>query len=181
MENKKADIEQLLRLLYDNFKTYFNDGNIIVSGSVLYEKLGLIKEKSSWTDLDISINTGEYGDKILDEMITFFEKSRRYRMTIQEEEPRRGTVKTPFGLLDIFREDFTPYTPIDLEILPDVHLTYHGEERILEILVDCYYLFLYDSNINQCVKMGNTIREIYPNIKTDIQDKELVKKLKTIL
>ncbi len=181
IEYKKTKFNSIIKILYDNFTDYFINGDVIITGSISYIKLGIIKQKNP-SDLDIAIISGEYGDKILYEIINFFKEQYKYEITIREIKELRALIKTPCGYIDIFRNDYdNKINSTEIEIIDGVKTKYYGHEWILNILLDKYMWFMNKNIQLRVLKIKNTINEIYNLINKEELSIELTNKIKEII
>lgn len=189
LQMKKGRIESLVQLLYDNFTEYFQSGDLFVTGSILYEKMGLISSRNSWKDLDIVIAVGPNKDDIVNEMIDFFSGRTGCTVNLSDWENLCAGIRTPLGFIDMFRdEDVSSYSFELIEIIDGVFSADYGVERILNVLVRFYHIFDSDTyEINhsrkQQKKFRDTLLEMYFNViaqNLDIDD-ELRNEIREII
>jgi hypothetical protein len=181
IEYKKTKFNSIIKILYDNFIEYFINGDLIITGSISYIKLGIMKQKNP-SDLDIDIISGEHGDKILYEIINFFKEQYKYEIIMRDMKELRALIKTPYGYIDIFRNDFNnKKNLIEIEIIDGVKTKYYGHEWILNILIDKYIWFIDRDIQSKVLKFKNTINEIYSLINKEELSTELTDKIKEII
>ena len=183
---KKENVDKLLKIIYDKFNQYFISGDLIISGSLSYIALNLIENKPI-KDIDIAIISGENGDIIINEIIQFFQNQSGTTVMIRDWNELRAVIQTPYGMIDIFRDDFhNKINGIDVEIINGVYSKYNGHEWILRILLNKYYWFLNHQNDSahceqQRIKFMELIKKIYQNVKLTLDDIELIGEIEGIV
>lgn len=167
------DFEYLIRLLYDNFKEYFDNGDIIFCGSLIYDKLNLYN-KDELKDIDISIVSGEYGDKIIEEIHQFIleQEFRKKYYVRQWDDGLRGLVVTQYGMIDIFRGISSSKGEL-IEIIDGVKTKIFDTEYYLKDLYKRFKYNLKERNINQMLKFKDMMFTVYHNNKDKVNDKSL--------
>lgn len=133
-ETRKDNIELLIKKIYNKFEKYFNSGEIIISGSNYYTKIGY-PEEPSYNDIDIIIIDGR--DDIFNEFIEYFDDGKNIIKTevtdrIKGYDQLIGTIKTEYFYIDLFRDDFKNNLK-SFEILPGIFTDYHCNEKFVEI------------------------------------------------
>ena len=186
VNQKRKICEDYVRLLYNNLTEHFISGDIIITGSVYYEKVGLIDGHNDWKDLDISVNTGERGDIILNELINFFSGMSGCS---QYNSNNTLCIKTSDIVIDVFREDFAEYNGNLFEIFKDIYSMDYGLKKVITSILYVYDWF--DENKldtaygrKKMNKIKDMLRMIYFNKHheiNNINDVHLINKLKEII
>ncbi len=183
-EYKKHKFDEVIKLLYNNFTDYFKSGDITITGSISYVKLGLIEPKYP-KDLDLAIISGEYGDNIIYKLTDFLREQQDYKVTMRYWDEVSAYIKTPYGFIDILR-DYRIYgeNPIDLEIIDGVITKYHGHNWILNILIYKYKWFSQQDQTKgnfkvQTIKFKNLIYELYDITKNELND-DIINKINNL-
>ncbi len=178
------DLHFLLHVMYENFEKYFKTGDMIFTGSIVYDKVGLYK-KDVFKDVDISIISGENGDKIINEIKDFFTTNQFvFKLKYEErdwDDGLRGLVITNHGLIDIFRGIGDKQKSETIEVAPNIFTKYYGHTYYVN---DVYDKFVYHSkqhNKEQSNKFMNMMFKMYQSHKDEIHDEVLIYKIEYTL
>ena len=171
------NIRILINILYDKFRKYFESGDMIITGSIVYNKIGLYK-KNEIKDLDISIIDGDYGDTIINEVKDFFSNN-KFDFNVEYTERKwnklRGICVTDYGVIDIFRNDHNnKEEESTIEILPNIYTKYYGHNWIVDVLCKSYDYHSKQNTENskrQKDKFYNMLSSIYNNYYYDLDIK----------
>jgi hypothetical protein len=179
------NIKYLIHLMYDNFKKYFDTGDMIFTGSIVYDKIDLY-HKEETKDVDISIISGHKGDQIMNEIKNFFLKNDfdfRLKYYVRDwEDGLRGMCLTQYGLIDFLRNTHNnKQNESIVEILPSIYTKYYGHEYIINIIYNCYMYNKKENKVNQYKKFYDMLIHMYNNKKEYIKNKELDVKIKFLI
>jgi len=133
-EFRKEKIEELVKEIYDKFQKYFISGDIIISGSLFYRKIGY-PEPMSYNDIDLIIIDEK--DDIFYEIINYFDNGINIIKTEITDRvlgyPQLiGSIKTEYIYIDLFRNNFKK-NKSSIEIIPGVITNYHSNEAFVDI------------------------------------------------
>jgi len=159
MKNNIKKGEELIYIIYDNFKSYFELGDIIVDGSYFYRLLNL-PINITYKDIDLVVDSDKSKDYIVEEIFDFFRNS-KYKYDTEVSFIKRFDsglnaclVFDDYPPIDILRSDFTN-NGSSIEILPGVYSKHQSTENLTEI----YNKHLKNININNI--MDNDRKEYY--------------------
>jgi uncharacterized protein (UPF0248 family) len=144
--------KKLIKLLYYNFKEYFESGDIIFTGSIVYYKLGLI-DKNNFSDIDISIIEGKYGDMIVNKIKYYFENN-NFDFNVNYIERNwdnlKGICITDYGLIDILRgKKGDDKSILDINLFDDIETKYYGLEFEINNIINCLLYNINKDNENR--------------------------------
>jgi len=120
---------EVMKLLYNDFKHYFDDGKILISGSYYYTTLNCPVE-SEFKDIDLIIDERKEYDYILKEMIEFYGNDGQ--LTRWEGEGLTGFINIKNYGVDLLRNDFSDNLP-PFEIIPGVFTYRQSDSRMLKV------------------------------------------------
>jgi hypothetical protein len=135
-------LKYIIKILFNELKKYIDSGEIIFTGSFVYNKIGLTNKKH-FKDIDIAINNGENGDYIsnLIVLILYNIELNEYRKIFNEKYKNKITINNKLVknfkqilLIDVFRSDhpkFDEKKHTKLYIFDDVYTIYFGHEFYL--------------------------------------------------
>lgn len=183
----------LLSLIYNNFKKYFETGDLVITGSYLYNKINFFK-KDDISDIDISILKSNNTKKILNELIVFFSKQYDI-MAVYIDCPiydKLGTIYTKRGIIDIVTGDHNNQNnETTVELMTNVYTKFYGFEWIVYISyrnIKYMYNDLEKENVDNIEYKYKTIEKYieYINIIMNrdgfkFKDKELESNVKKLL
>ena len=122
-----------IKILYNNFQKYFESGDIIISGSFFYKKLGCLIE-TDYKDVDIIIDNNISNDYILYEIQDFFKSNYEIISTfIERYDGLIGCIHAD-GLvpIDLLRNDFSENIS-NIEIIPGVFTNYRPYYKMVDV------------------------------------------------
>jgi hypothetical protein len=135
-------LKYIIKILFNELKKYIDSGEIIFTGSFVYNKIGLTNKKH-FKDIDIAINNGENGDYIsnLIVLILYNIELNEYRKIFNEKYKNKITINNKLVKnfkqilsIDVFRSDhpkFDEKKHTKLYIFDDVYTIYFGHEFYL--------------------------------------------------
>lgn len=158
MEFKSRLLEYLITEIFNYFNVYVDSGDLIFTGSIIYDRLDIIKKKY-FNDIDISINLNENGNNILKSFNQFlsnielenFNKEYNIKFKSKLLIDNKELDFHNIIVIDTFRnnhpENSNEYN--DIEIFPNVYSKYFGHEWNLSKIYKSYLII---KNIDNEVK-----------------------------
>lgn len=141
---KEIDIKKLTSVLYNNFTELFNSGIIVISGSVVYNALGLI-ERTEYHDLDINIKNGnKLGDDFVLNFKEFAENCSELRfLSTYVRDNLSATARFAEGSIDMYRPEWDDSDLLGTcEVLPGVYTQYMSDDYMLKNILRTYTLIV---------------------------------------
>ncbi len=127
-EKKYELLESYITSLYENFKDHFDSGDLIFTGGVVNNILGIDK-KNSYKDLDICIIKGDKGDLIENEIIEYLQNSTFEGIVRIPKNKSRNVMFVNKSLcIDFFRNEHPKQLSQDVEIRPGIITKFFGHE-----------------------------------------------------
>lgn len=149
-EESARRIKELITNFYNNYKEFFDSGLIVISGSVVYNTLGLVK-KDIFKDLDLNIKCGVDGDNFMLKLKDLKENEKIGNITLMYSNVRddlSGVVYFDVGLIDLYRDNWDDSDVIGTcEVLPGVYTNYLSADHMTKNILKTYtYLKNYKDN-----------------------------------
>lgn len=137
---------EIIRTVYKDFKTYFEEGKIIVGGSFYYGSLGY---PSDYKDVDFIIDSKKKYDYIVEEIYNhYLYEGRGWISQFQ------GNLCAGLDMIeihvDIIRNDFTDNLS-PFEIIPGVWTHRQSNKKLIEVY-DTFIDFIENMKINENVQ-----------------------------
>jgi hypothetical protein len=163
VDNRIQIGEKAINLIYENFPRYFENGEIIIGGSFYY-RLTDCGVKTEFKDVDIIIDDKISCDKILKEILNFF-NSNEYNIITQFSRRIEGDFIgclhiEGFAPIDFLRDDFSDNQE-PIEIISGVYSHYSSNRKMVEV----YDRFLRDPLLKP------HMRKKYSDLRSYFQNK----------
>jgi len=138
-------LNELIYMLYNNFKPYFDTGDLVFTGSLVHIANGFLDKDRRIGDIDLSVIRGTEGDLILDKLKAFFEQENFFIEGKYVERDwskgRRAWFMNKYVCIDIFRAYHIKELSEDVEIRKGVITKYFGHQWIYDLTYDDYMIF----------------------------------------
>jgi hypothetical protein len=138
---------EALQTLYTDFQSYFDDGKLLVTGSLYYKSLDPSYNADTFNDIDLVVDERPEYDSIVPEIHNFYARQDD-NMAGFVDDFGTGTLIGCCGIMryengniyeyvraDIFRNDFSGNVPLR-EIVPGVYSQGLPESRFIELFED---------------------------------------------
>lgn len=140
-------LEYIMYKIYNHYYEYIISGDLIFTGSIIYDRLGLIKKKY-FGDIDISINDNHIGDEITKTFLQFLGQidldyyrnkfnnyyKNKIPQIVDDSKNKKNLSFDNIIIVDVFRnnhpENSDDYD--DIFLFSKIHTKYFGHEWNLE-------------------------------------------------
>jgi len=174
-DRRKDVLEFYIKDFYENFRHYFDSGDLTFTGGIIHNITGLNK-KDSFGDLDMSVIKGPGGDKVLNELREYLENEDfLIDGYVAETKSANGDVFAyinRYVSIDFFRNDHPKELTQEIEVRPGVFTKYFGHKWIYDATRKLYKTWeeiepKSDSLKEVMFKMNILLKNIESNIKIE--------------
>lgn len=168
-----TNIKSCIRIIYDKYKNYFDDGKITFCGSVLYTSLGIINDQIN--DIDLLIDDSSYDEIIL--------LSKDFNLLDSKWVDRTKFFFIDNIKIDIFKYDLFKYESdrYIINLFDDVNIYFYGYNELLnskiQTINDIKNTIMVNSiikNNTHIIKSFKIINYINDNCKEQLNNQSLV-------
>lgn len=154
---KSNRLVYLTKIIHDNHHSYFDDGTVLISGSMIQNKVGLI-QRDVFKDLDLNILKCKKGDEFVLAIKAFLEKNLDW-VKVNIRDNLSGTIYSNMGGMDLFRNSWSEKdVKGKCEIFPGVETFYLTNEYMVKAHIKSYRTIFRQKEIYEEEHWKNNIR-----------------------